>query len=169
MDVIIDESSDSEDCPDAITSHSFPTRKVISLIIAFLPKLRVAFNISDCAVKVLLQFFKFILVVIGTTFSVPELRKEMHFSQSIHGCYSFLELNVYPFKEYILCPACHMLYGTNIQPLVLGTTQTQTSAKCSFVEFPSHPQQRFRLPCSTSLLNQVQKKNHTIFKPRKVY
>lgn len=122
-------------------------KKIISLVITFLLKLRVVYNISDRAVILLLLFFKFLLGVIGTSFGVPELRNGVHFPQSLPGCYSFLDLNATPYKEYVVCPACHMLYDPNTQTLILGTSQRQVSAKCSFVGFPNHPQRRFRLPC----------------------
>ena len=126
------------------------------------------YNISDRAV-ILLRFFKFLLGVIGTSFGVPELRNGVPFPQSLPGCYSFLDLNATPYKEYVVCPACHMLYDPNTQTLILGTSRRQVSAKCSFVGFPNHPQRRFRLPCDTILLNQVQKKNEITFKPRKIH
>jgi len=107
--------------------------------------------------------------VIGTSFGVPELRNGVHFPQSLPGCYSFLDLNATPYKEYVVCPACHMLYDPNTQTLILGTSRRQVSAKCSFVGFPNHPQRRFRLPCDNILLNQVQKKNEITFKLRKIY
>lgn len=62
LDVIIEDSSDSEEYPDRNSSNFSPSvKKIISLVIAFLLKLRVVYNISDRAVILLLRFFKFLL------------------------------------------------------------------------------------------------------------
>lgn len=121
------------------------------------------------SLHVLLRFFKYLLLMIGIAFNLPDLKSELYLPQSIHGCYTFLDLSENPFKEFIVCPSCNMLYGSAIHRLVNGTSSQPQSAKRSFVEFPSHPRRRFRLPCSTVLLNQVQTKNRISFKPRKVY
>ena len=93
VDVIIEDSSDSEEYPDRNSSNFSPSvKKIISLVIAFLLKLRVVYNISARAVILLLRFFKFLLGVIGTSFGVSELRNGVHFPQSLPGCYSFLDL-----------------------------------------------------------------------------
>lgn len=142
--------------------------KIISIVIVFLLKLRVVYNISDRAIILLLRFFKFLLLMVGGTFCIPDLNEGIYFPQSLRGCYSYLDLATTPYREHIVCPTCHLLYDTNVQSLILGTARRQTSDKCSFVEFPNHPQERFRLPCNAILLNQVPKKKIT-FKPRRVY
>ena len=51
VDVIIEDSSDSEEYPDRNSSNfSRSVKKIISLVIAFLLKLRVVYNISARAV-----------------------------------------------------------------------------------------------------------------------
>ena len=170
LDIIIEDSSDTEEHPETncgTSSHSM--KKIFSVIIVFLLKLRIAFNVPDRAIVVLLRFFKYLLLMIGTAFNLPDLKSELYLPQSIHGCYSFLDLSESPFKEFIVCPSCNMLYGSAIHRLIHGTSSQPQSAKCSFIEFPNHPQRRFRLPCSTVLLNQVQKRNRISFKPRKIY
>ena len=88
--------------------------------------------------------------MIGNVFSVLDLKSELHLPQSIHGCYSFLDLSESPFKEFIVCmyvcPSCNMLYSSAIHTLVYGTYSQCQLTKCSFTEFPNHPQWRFRLP-----------------------
>ena len=147
QDVIIEESINTG-CSSCSSSV-----KIISIVIAFLLKLRVVYNISDRAVILLLRFFKFILLLVGNTFGVPDLKEGIYFPQSLHGCYSYLDLPAKYYKEYIVCPTCHFLYDSSVQNLIVGTAQRQVSEKCSFVEFPNHPQERFRLPCNTILLS----------------
>ena len=169
LDIIIEDISDTEEYPE--TNHStssYSIKKILSVIIVFLLKLRIAFNVPDRAIIVLLRFFKYLLMI-GTAFNVPDLKSEVYLPRSIHGCYSFLDLSESPFKEFIVCPSCNMLYGSAIHRLIHGTSSQRQSAKCSFTEFPNHPQQRFRLPCGAVLLNQVQRRNQISFKPRKIY
>lgn len=166
MDIVIEESDDD----DAVEDITFSTPpKIFSLTVAFLLTFRVIYNISDHALVLLLWFFKYLFLLIGTAFGVNELKQPVHFPQSIHGCYSYLNLDPTPYKEYVVCPSCHTLYDQSLKPLVLGTSRNPQSARCSVVEFPDHPQQRFRQPCNTFLLHSVQKKQNKIFKPRKVY
>ena len=157
LDVIIEDSSDTEENPGTncgTSSRTIPSiKKILSVIVVFLLKLRIAFNIPDHAIVVLLCFFKYLLLMIGIVFNLPDLKSELYLPQSIHGYYTFLDLSENPFKEFIVCPSCNMLYGSAIHRLVNGTSSQPQLAKCSFVEFPSHPQRRFRLPCSTVLLN----------------
>ena len=166
MDIIIEESDDD----DAVEDIAFNTPpKIFSLTIAFLLTFRVLYNISDNAVVLLLRFFKYLFLLIGNAFSVKELKQPVHFPQSIQGCYSYINLDPTPYKEYVACPSCHTLYDQSLKPLVLGTSRNPQSARCSVVEFPDHPQRRFRQQCNAILLHSVQKKQKLLFKPRKVY
>ena len=124
---------------------------------------------SNRAIVVLLRFFKYLLLLIGQSFGVPSLSREIYLPQSIPGCYSYLQLNSTPFKEYTVCPTCHMLYDQEMQTLVTRTSTSYQSIACSFVEFPNHPQRRFRLPCNTVLLNNVKRRKEQVFRPRKIY
>lgn len=93
----------------------------------------------------------------------------MYLPQSIPGCYSYLQLNSTPYKEYTVCPTCQMLYDQELQALVTRTGTSYQSIACSFVEFPNHPQRRYRLPCNTILLNNVKRRKEHMFRPRKIY
>ena len=127
---------------------------------------RVIYNIPDRAVVLLLRFFKYILSKVGGVFEISELQTAANFPQSIHGCYSFLDLQKNPYKEYIVCPSCHLLFDINV---LSRTSRRLETIKCPFVEFPDHPHIRFRLPCNTTLFTQVQKKKGLECKPHKTY
>ena len=171
LDVIIDEESDSEELTKAEnpSTTSLPLRKIISFVVAFLLKLRIMYSLPDRAIIVLLRFFKYLLLAIGTAFNVSTLAGGVHFPQSLRGCYTYLQLDVCPYTEYVVCPSCHLLYDGTVEALVHGTSTQRVSAKCSFIEWPHHSQQRYRLPCNNVLLNQIQTKHGITFKPRKVY
>lgn len=129
----------------------------------------VVYGISDRAVVSLFRFLKYLFKLIGKDYNVADFNEESLFPVTIKGCYSVLDLNYSPYKEYIVCPSCHLLYDCNTQALVSGTTNMCESLKCQFVEFPNHPQLCFRNPCNTALLNKIIKGQRVEFKPRKVY
>ena len=170
--IIIDseDSSDSEhhesDFNEGSRNLSSHSNNVFVLTVAFFLMFRVIYNIPDHAVVLLLRFFKYLLSTVGGVFQISELETAEKFPQSIQGCYSFLNLEKKPYKEYIVCPSCHMLF--NINTLSMTTRRLET-IKCSFVEFPNHPQMHFRLPCNTTLFNQVQNKRGREYKPRRIY
>ena len=163
---IIIEDSDEEDEVATVTQLS--VKKIFGLTVAFLLNFRAFYNISDHAVALLLKFFKYIFLLIGSMFNIPELNEKAHLPQSINGCYSFTNLDPDPYQVYVVCPKCHMLYDQSVQSLTVGTSINPESKKCSFVEFPEHPQSRYREPCNTTKV-QYQKNGKYDFKPRKVY
>lgn len=170
----MEESDDNDDQVDPATIteariHSGVVDKLITVIVAFLLKFRIVYNISNRAIVLLLRFFKYLLLLIGQSFRIPSLSSEIYLPQSIPGCYSYLQLNSTPYKEYTVCPTCHMLYDQGTQTLVTRTGTSYQSVACSFVEFPNHPQRRFRLPCNTVLLHNVRCRKEQVFRPRKIY
>lgn len=166
VDIIV-EDSDEEN--EIAFSTSSPINKILGITVAFLLNLRVLHNLSEQAVKLLLRFFKYIFLLIGTAFGIPELKQNIHLPQSIQGCYSFMNVDSNPCKEYIVCPGCNVLYDQSVKSLTQGTSSNPESARCSFTEFPNHPQRRFRQPCNTILLQKVQRKKKNEFRPRKIY
>lgn len=155
LDVII-EDSDEED--EIILATPSAASNIFGLVVAFLLNFKVIYNVSDQALVLLLRFFKYIIFLIGTAFNIPQL-KDAVYPQSIRGCYSYINLDPHIYREYIVCPGCHMLYDHTVTSLTSGTSINPQSTKCSFIEFPNHPQERFRQPCNTILLQKVQRKN----------
>ena len=83
--------------------------KLITVIVAFLLKFRIVYNISNHAIIVLLRFFKYLLLLIGQSFGVLSLSGQIYLPQSIPGCYSILQLNSTSYKEYTVCPTYQIL------------------------------------------------------------
>ena len=124
--IIIEESDDNGDqvgriqVTEAAQIHSGAVvDKLITIIVAFLLKFRIVYNISNRAIIVLLRFFKYLLLVVGQSFGVPSLSSQIYLPQSIPGCYSYLQLNSAPYKVYAVCPSCQMLYDQAVQTLGL--------------------------------------------------
>ena len=121
------------------------------------------YNIPDRAIVVLLRFFKYIFQLVGSMFQV---NIEISIPLSLQKCYALLGLRKTPFTEYLSCPSCHLLFNSDA---LLATNIRPELITCPFVEFPNHPQQRFRLPCNATLFIKVQKRGEIKFKPRRVY
>ena len=106
--------------------------KIVTLIVVFLLKFQIFYKISDNAIVTLLRFFKYLLLIIGRTYEIKVLQEELNVPQSIHGCRSLTGIANNPFKEFPVCPACHMLFDCDIQKLVVGTGHNRRSVKCNF-------------------------------------
>ena len=114
----------------------------------------------------LLKNFKYLIAAIVKIYENPSNTSDNpNIRLSIRGCYSLLGLKATPFRQYTVCPSCHLLYNSDI--LLSSCTRTE-EIKCTFVEFPNHLQARFRLPCDSRFFDKVQKKHVIHFKSRKV-
>lgn len=168
--IIIDEdSSDGDDQNISLQIKSQNVRKLFGLILTFVMTFRILCNVSDQAILLLLRFTKYLIRMIGVTFQIDELSKyDVNFPQTIYGCYSFLNQEKSGYSEYIACPSCHILYDKRLIPTTF--TVRQEIPKCTYVEFPNHPQLRFRKPCDELLLSVVKKGGQKVeLKPRRVY
>ena len=167
--LIDDDSSDEDDHDSSLQVQSQANRKLFGLILTFIMTFRIICNISDQAILLLLKFTKYLIKVIGNTFEINELSKDdVNFPLTIYGCYSFLNQEKSSYNEYIACASCHMLYN---KQLILTTSSSvrQPIPRCTFIEFPKHPQSRFRKPCDELLLNVIKKGQKIEVKPKRVY
>lgn len=167
MCIIEDNESDIEPVTEVNSEQS---SRITSFIVAFLLKFQILFKISDSAIVLLLRFFKYLLVFIGTTFQVEALNEDLDFPKSLHGCQSLLGISHTSFKEYVVCSKCHSLFDPTVQKLIEGTGSNRRSIQCKFVSYPNHPQARFRAPCNTVLMRTVKTCKNTIkFRARKTF
>ena len=142
---------------------------IINIIVAFLLKFQHFYKISDNAIVILLRFFRYLLFTIGKVFQVQVLQ-ELNITMTIHGCHSLAGISHNPYKKFAICPACQMPFESDIQKLLEGTGRNRRSVKCDYVNFPQHPQEQFRRPCGTVLLNKIKRCGDRLsYKPRKVY
>lgn len=90
------------------------------------------------------------------------------FPTSVHTFKTFLNVNENNFVKYVVCPSCHSLY--NFEDCFEHSGRQKKPKLCSFVAFPEHRQQAFRLPCDTRLLSEITlKSGKTKYYPRKYY
>lgn len=148
------------------TRNDNSINKMISITVKFLLIFRVVYNIPDHGIVLLLKFFRFLIAKIMEIYKSPAVNYIVNIPLSIHGCYSLLGLKETPFRQYTVCPSCHLLYNADT---LLSSHRRTEEIKCSFVEFPDHPQARYRLPCNSRLFDKVQKKHAVQFKSRKLY
>ena len=85
--------------------------KVITLTVNFLLIFRVVYNIPDQAIVLLLKFFRHSIVKIYDDSSA--INSNANIPLSIWGCYSLLGLKEAPFRQYTVCPSCHLLYDSD--------------------------------------------------------
>lgn len=165
--IIIDEDSSDEDDQDiSLQVEAQNVKRLFGLILAFVMTFRILCNISDQAILLLLKFMKYLIRMIGSTFQINEFTN-VNFPQTIYGCYSFLKQKKCSYNEYIACPSCHILYDKQIVPAKFSIRDQ--IPKCTFVEFPQHPQLRFRKPCDELLLHIIKKGQNVEVKARRVY
>ena len=63
-----------------------------------------------------------------------------------------------------------MLYNKQLIPTGTALSSVrQPIPRCTFIEFPEHPQSRFRKPCDELLLNVIKKGQKIEVKPKRVY
>ena len=72
-----------EETVDSVLQSRAP--RIIVFIVAFVLKFQMTFRISDNAVVVLLQFLKYLVLIIGRSFNVAPLQ-DIYFPQSLYGC-----------------------------------------------------------------------------------
>lgn len=107
--------------------------------------------------------------MIGKTFSITALQN-VSTPASIQGCHSLVGSGHTPFKEYVVCPVCHMLFHPKSCPLTEGTSSNKISVVCKYIKYPKHTQGRFRVPCNTPLMYAINKKgNKRISCPKDIH
>ena len=125
------------------------------------------YNVTSSALTSLLKLFRLFFSLL-CTFSSLMASVLSFFPISVHTLKRFLNVNENSFIKCIVCPSCHSLYTfEDCFDLVGGQKKPK---KCSYVSFPNHRQQAFRLPCETRLLAEVTLKSGKVkYYPRKYY
>lgn len=124
-----------------------PPSGIVLFLVTFLLKFQLVYKISDTAIVLLLRFIKYLIMMIGKSFTIPTLQNS-YIPASIQGCHSLVGSSHMPFKEYVVCPTCHLLYDPEVTPLTEGTTSNKRSVRCKYVKFPNHPREISKSPTS---------------------
>ena len=99
------------------------------------------FSISNVALESLLKFFIFFF----QKFDIDFMKT---YPSSLYLLYKSLGVKD-EFLKFVVCQKCHTHY-----PWPEKISETK-QLKCTFVEFPNHPQERFRRACGANLYKKV--------------
>ena len=159
-----EEDFHKNDRSDAIEST---TNSMLKWILLYLFLWGTTYNVSANALQNLISFLGYVLhhisqyspflAVLATIFPI-----------SLYLARKYFDLEKDNFVKYVVCPSCHSIYLYD-DCLVKETTREMVK-KCSYVEFPRHPNKSFRRKCGHDLLKRVTLRNGKIkYYPFKVY
>ena len=149
---------DSESSDEEIQSKEGkevpPSSSLIWQFVFFLFYWQAVYKISNAAIKCLLKFFRYFVLLVGRAFqssSVEDFGKQV--PKSIKDAYTCMGTVNTNFTEYVVCSKCPSVYeyGDCIE-VVHGERR---SKNCILISYPNHPKQSSRKPCSTPLLKKV--------------
>lgn len=66
----------------------------------------------------------------------------------------YLMLKGEEFESYVICPACFSLYVLD-ECFEIDSSGERVPKRCSFVQFPNHPQSNRRILCNSPLFKKV--------------
>ena len=158
--------SDQEDGVTA-REQSVESMKLIAVqICMFISFFQLCYRVSERGISLLLCFLKTLLSWIGS------------FCPEVKTLHDVLPGNVYFMRKllgrkseitcFVVCPKCHSLYTLKDCIITRRNGMTE-SAKCSFVQYPNHPQLFRRTKCNTFLLKMVKHGSKSKLIPRAVY
>ena len=156
--------------PMSHTSHIDDNEsKVIRFFLMFIFLWQSLFKLSNTGVQVLLSFFARFLSLVAKIINVDKLNEfAKKLPKTLYLAKKFLGTGQDIFLQYVTCPKCSSIY--NIADCMEKVAGKSISKKCSHIEFPHHPQVRFRQPCGTVLMKTVKTSSGTyVLYPRSVY
>ena len=159
--------SSSEDNESDDNSSSEVSTYFMSLI-AILVLWQFSFKISNAALAALLKILKQFFVYIGRVFEFEFLHKLGNcIPLTLSTVYHKLSLKKNDFETFVVCPSCHSIYDySQCFEVKFGR---KVSKKCSHVFFPNHSHVSRRIPCGTTLLKTIRRKERFDLEPFKVY
>ena len=117
------------------------------------------YNISDAAISKLFKFCNIIFAIASTLCGIPQLQEISNaIPCTLYAAKRLIGLEKDKFTKYIVCPMCDKLY-TQEQACVETSRGRKKSAKCTYVQYPRHPQRAQRTACGTLLMKSVRGKN----------
>lgn len=143
-----DLSENIENCAKIENGHNIEQTYVGAIArwtVLFVSSWSIHFNISATAVGYLLAFLHALLAACGI-FSPYLLALSGIIPKSIYTLRKSQDLLQDDFTKYIVCPHCYSTYRFS---------DVEDIKVCSFVEYPNHPQRKFRQQCNTPLFREI--------------
>ncbi|XP_068678691.1 uncharacterized protein [Montipora foliosa] len=138
---------------------SLLSTSLIKLVIIFIMTWKIMHNLPDAAVSTLFCFLKRLLELFSRLLHCSKLKLISDLlPKSLYMVRNFLGVNRDDFEKFIVCPKCSSCYKPEecVRTLVNGRKKGE---RCSFVEFPRHPQRAQRKPCGASLFKTTRSKH----------
>lgn len=126
------------------------------------------FQLSDKAMTVLFSFFSIFRTLCR---SFPGFAESFvsNAPHNIHAARKVLGDGRDCFQKYICCPTWHAIYPWTDCVVRLPNVQVE-SKKCSYIQFPNHPQLHHRNACGTTLMKSIKSPTGKVsLYPRLVY
>lgn len=151
--------SETEDVP-RLAPHDKNFTHLFRWLLIFLLSWQIAHCISAVAMNELLTSIATAFSVAKTLVSSPAAIGLSAFPVSLFVAYRYLGIERDTFVKYALCPKCLSLYDYD-HMLKANPDGSVRVKRCTYVEFPDHPQRNRRLSCSSPLVRVVHHSNGT--------
>ena len=130
-------------------------------ILLWIFKYQERFRLSDVAINSLIGFFSLILKDINTT-------RFKEFPSTAYMARKLLDITKRS-KTFVACTDCNKLYNpTEIMPKS-DDNSANSGFKCTHIEFPNHPMEKYRQQCGSELLLKVPVNNGFNWRPKMIY
>ena len=114
--------------------------------------LQARYYVPSAAMNVLIKFLSILFKVLGQSSSVVAIIEKSFFTSFNVMCKNIHHNEA--FVKYIVCSGCNQIY--RLHDCVYTVGLQEYSKKCTYVEYPQHPQLRRRQPCDYLLLKTVE-------------
>ena len=130
-------------------------------ILLWIFKYQERFRLSDVAINSLIGFFSLVLKDINTT-------RFKEFPSTAYMARKLLDITKRS-KTFVACTDCNKLYNpTEIMPKS-DDNSANSGFKCTHIEFPNHPMEKYCQQCGSELLLKVPVNNGFNWRPKMIY
>ena len=130
-------------------------------ILLWIFKYQERFRLSDVAINSLIGFFSLILKDINTT-------RFKEFPSTAYMARKLLDITKRS-KTFVACTDCNKLYNPTEIMLKSDDNSANSGFKCTHIEFPNHPMEKYRQQCGSELLLKVPVNNGFNWRPKMIY
>lgn len=137
-----DEASEDES-PTSASSSNIQIMYYCRLLAIFLLSWQSKFNLSDSAIRALLQFIVILLSLLNKVIGSQLLSAlTVALPKSCIQCRSILKISDKTFKKYVSCVKCCSIYSME-ECVEKDLRGKQVSKRCPYIRFPTHPQTQY--------------------------
>ena len=156
---------ESEMTPDDST-EPLPTTNITYILSYFLLFFQLCYHVSDRGlqhiINLISSLFHWVSVIYGKQSStLNEFPKTIYSLKRSFGM-------VHEFDRYCVCTSCNTLY-TEEASKITRPNNSQISQRCSYIEYPNHPQKSRRIKCGVELMKIVKIQGNDYLYPRKLF